>query len=445
MILLKKLKIAIFMTLVFISLSNVVLSNALSFEGKIHKNVYVRNVNLSYLTKDEATIKINDILNDKNSFILKINDKNYIFNKEYIDVDYHVDEIVNKAYSIGRDEGIISNFKTKTDLDLGEHKVLQLNCTYNERKLNDYLRCLNEEIYTCPINSHIVIKDDNVFVTQDKYGYKLNTEKMKAIILDKVKNLDCKEESIPIIIIKPEYSYEELSKIDTVLGRFYTKFNPKNENRVSNIRLASKATNKIILKENDVFSFNNSIKDANISEYFKEAPVIVNGKPEKGLGGGMCQVSSTIYNAALYSGLKIITTTNHSIPSTYIEKGRDATICKGYIDLKIQNTYKSPIYIYNQVYDDRIISTIYGNKLDSKNIDVITETVEVIPIKTVIKKTDKLKLGENVVQQEGRKGYKVRTYRVYKYDYKDVREFICESYYPSQEKIIICGTGEVVK
>ena len=97
MILLKKLKIAIFMTLVFISLSNVVLSNALSFEGKIHKNVYVRNVNLSYLTKDEATIKINDILNDKNSFILKINDKNYIFNKEYIDVDYHVDEIVNKA------------------------------------------------------------------------------------------------------------------------------------------------------------------------------------------------------------------------------------------------------------------------------------------------------------------------------------------------------------
>ena len=84
----------------------------------------------------------------------------------------------------------------------------------------------------------------------------------------------------------------------------------------------------------------------------KEAPVIVNGKLEKGLGGGICQVSSTIYNAALYAGTDITSVKNHTIPSAYISKGRDATVSLGGIDFKFKNKFKTPILVYNEVYEN---------------------------------------------------------------------------------------------
>ena len=446
MILLRKLKIAIFISLIFITFSNVVLSNAIGLEGKIHKNIYVRDINLSGLTKEEAKDKINATLKEHDSFVLRLNEKEYIFKKEYIDVDYNVEELVNEAYSIGRKQGLISNLKTKANLDLGEKQVLDYDYTFSENKLNDYIDCLGKEVYKRPINSYIkVMDDDNIIVSNDKDGYKINKPELKAIIVGKIKSLDCNEEIIPITSIKANYLYEDLIKIDTVLGRFETFFNPNNENRCNNIRLAARATNNVILKEGEIFSFNDKIKNSYLSKYFKEATIIINGKKDKGLGGGMCQVSTTIYNAALYSGLKILNTKNHSIPSAYIEKGRDATVSQGYIDLKFSNKYNTPVLINNKVYENKIVSTIYGSRKDAKDIKVITKTVEELPNKIVIKNSDKYDLGEKVIEQEGRKGYKVETYRIYKYGDCESKEYISQSYYPPQDKIIVNGTREISK
>lgn len=445
MITVKKLKIAIFLTLIITSLSNVILSNAISFEGKIHKNVYIEEIDLSNLTKKEATNKINSIIANNNSFTLYMNDKNYTFDKDYIDTVYKVEEAVKEAYSIGRSKGIINNFKIKADLDLGEEINIDLKYVYNENKLEDYLNCLNKEIYTEPVNSMIRINNENIVVTKEKYGYELDKNKMKFIINTKLKKLNSNKEVIPIIELKPQDLYKDLKKINTVLGRFETRFNPRNENRANNIRIAARATNNILLKKGDVFSFNSSIQNAHIDEYFKEAPIIMNGKQDKGKGGGICQVSSTIYNAALYSGLKIINITNHSIPSPYIEKGRDATVSEGYIDLKFSNNYDTPVFIYNQVFGNRIVATIYGNENDKKNIEIYTETIDIIPIKTIRKGSEKINLGEKEIEQEGRKGYKVRTYRIYKNNDGNKSEYISESYYPPQNKIIMYGTKEVNK
>ena len=261
----------------------------------------------------------------------------------------------------------------------------------------------------------------------------------------KIKEIDNKEEVIPILVVNPLYTYEDLSKINTILGRFETHFNSKNYNRVNNIRLAAKATNNILLDTGEVFSFNSNIQNSHIDKYLKEAPVIINGKPNKGIGGGMCQVSSTIYNAALYSGLKIINVRNHSIPSPYIEKGRDATVSVGCIDLKFLNKYNTPIFIYNEVMDNKIVCTIYGNEKDIKDIEVITETTDILHNRIIRKNSEKYNLGVRKIEQEGRQGYKVKTYRVYKNNFGKKTEYIGESYYPPQDKIIIYGTRELRK
>lgn len=445
MIILKKLKIAILLSLLIVSFDNVVLSNAVGFEGKIHKNIYVRDIDISNLTREEAKNKINKIIESNNSFILNLSENKYVFLKEDIDVDYNVDDLIETAYGIGRNEGIISNIKTIGNLRLGKKIILDYRITYDEKKLNKYLMELNKKIYKKPKNATIRINNGQIIITKEKNGYKLNKDKLKNTLVEKIVNMDCSEEIIPIITIKPVYLYEDLSKIDTVLGRFETYFNSQNYNRSTNIKLAASATTNILLNQGEVFSFNSNIQNSDIGKYLKEAPVIINGKSEKGRGGGMCQVSSTIYNAALYSGMSIISVRNHSIPSPYIEKGRDATVSGGIIDLKFKNNYKTPVYIYNQVMGNKIVCTIYGNKRDKQDIEIITEITDEINNRIIRKNSEKYDLGVKTIEQEGRKGYKVKTYRVYKNDFGNESEYIGESYYPPQDKIIIYGTRELRK
>lgn len=445
MILLKRLKIAIFLSLLIVSLSDVVLSNAIELEGKIHKNIYVRDVDLSNLTKEEAEVKINKILDDNNSFVLNFNGKKYVFSKENIGTDYDVKEVVEKAYNIGRDKGIIANIKTKSSLTMGKKIILDYSITYDEKKLDKYLKELNKKIYIKPKSATIRIVNGKIIVTKEKDGYELNKDQLKNTIIKKIKDLDNKDEIIPTSSVKPFYSYNDLSKINTSLGSFETYFNANNYNRSNNIKLAANATSNILLDKGELFSFNSYIQKSHINKYLKEAPVIVNGKQEKGIGGGMCQVSSTIYNAALYSGMKIVNVRNHSIPSPYIEKGRDATVSGGTIDLKFSNKFDSPILIHNQIIGNKIVCTIYGNKKDYKDIEIITETTDILHNRTIRKNSEKYELGVKAIEQEGRKGYKVKTYRVYKSTLGSKTEYIGESYYPSQDRIIVYGTRELRK
>ncbi|MEW9077306.1 VanW family protein [Terrisporobacter glycolicus] len=441
----KRLKIAIFLSLLIVSLSDVVLSNAIELEGKIHKNIYVRDVDLSNLTKEEAEVKINKILDDNNSFVLNFNGKKYVFSKENIGTDYDVKEVVEKAYNIGRDKGIITNIKTKSSLTMGKKIILDYSITYDEKKLDKYLKELNKKIYIKPKSATIRIVNGKIIVTKEKDGYELNKDQLKNTIIKKIKDLDNKDEIIPTSSVKPFYSYNDLSKINTSLGSFETYFNANNYNRSNNIKLAANATSNILLDKGELFSFNSYIQKSHINKYLKEAPVIVNGKQEKGIGGGMCQVSSTIYNAALYSGMKIVNVRNHSIPSPYIEKGRDATVSGGTIDLKFSNKFDSPILIHNQIIGNKIVCTIYGNKKDYKDIEIITETTDILHNRTIRKNSEKYELGVKAIEQEGRKGYKVQTYRVYKSTLGSKTEYIGESYYPSQDRIIVYGTRELRK
>ena len=147
MILLRKLKIAIFLSLLIVSLGNVVLSNAIEFEGKINKNIYVRDINLSNLTKKEAMEKINKALDENNSFSLIFDEKEYSFCKNDVGTSYDVEEVVEKAYNIGRDKGIIANMKTRSSLAMGKKVILDYSITYDEKKLDKYLKELNKKIY----------------------------------------------------------------------------------------------------------------------------------------------------------------------------------------------------------------------------------------------------------------------------------------------------------
>lgn len=435
----KTLKMIVLLIVIFF-LGNTIYVESLELEGKIHKNVYIENVDYSGLTKKEARIKLEETIENNNELKLLYEDKIYQIKLSDLNICYKVQEMIDEAYSIGRGKSIVSNIKTRLKLNMGETYVIKLKYTHDNKNIDNYISYLQKEIDRDPVNATVKVENDSIVLQKETYGIKVDPSKLKDILINKAKQLVCEKDNIPTISIKPIHVYEELSKIDTVLGRFETHFNKNKVGRVNNICVAAEATNNILINPYEEFSFNNCTSSKDFISRLRKAPVIKNGKVEEGLGGGICQVSTTIYNAALYAGLEITNVRNHSIPSSYIEKGRDATVSSGNLDLRFKNNFNTPILIYNKVCDDKIISVIYGCKNDKKDIEVVTELVKTIPKKTKYINSDNLYVGESEVQKKGRVGYKVNTFRVFKGQGEPVKEFISESYYPSIVEEVLQGT-----
>lgn len=130
-----------------------------------------------------------------------------------------------------------------------------------------------------------------------------------------------------------------------VMGEFNTKFNENNTPRVTNLKLASEAINSVILQPNEVFSYNAHVGPTTQARGFAKAKIIVDGQEKEGYGGGVCQISSTLYNAAKNAGLEIIERHPHSKEVAYVGKGKDAATSYGGVDLKFKNTLNHPIKI----------------------------------------------------------------------------------------------------
>lgn len=439
---LKQLKIVLVLSMVMFFLGNVESIHSLELEGKIHKNVYIENINLSGFTKTEARSKINEIIKTNNELKLYFEEKTYKVNLKELNIIYDVDDMINEAYSVGREKGLISSIKTKVKLDLGEIKTIKYKYSYENKSIENYISYIQEELEKEPIDATIKIEDGTRVIEKETYGIKIDVNKLQEILISKIDKLFYEEEKIPTISVKPMHVYDELCKIDTILGTYETYFNKNKMGRVNNIYVAAEATNNILLSPSEEFSFNKYTCSKDFISHLQKAPVIKNGNVEEGLGGGICQVSTTIYNAALYAGLEITNIRNHTIPSGYIEKGRDATVSYGELDLKFKNKFKTPILIYNKVYDDRIVSDIYGNKEDKQDIEIVTEMVNTFDNKTKTIESNKLYLGEEEIKEKGRLGYKINTFRVYKKGKELIKEFIHESYYPPMDKEILKGIKE---
>ena len=145
-----------------------------------------------------------------------------------------------------------------------------------------------------------------------------------------------------------------------LLSSFTTYFDGKNEARSHNIRLASSLINKSVLKNGDVFSFNQTVGQRTSERGFQSAKIIENGEFVEGVGGGVCQVSTTLYNAAILSGCKIREYHPHSLAVNYVPPSRDAMVSGTFFDLRFENTTGSTIYITSSAGENYINFKVYG-------------------------------------------------------------------------------------
>lgn len=361
------------------------------FNGKISKNIYIEQVYIGKMNIHEAK-KIIDKKYSLKPIYIKYNDKTWCINPKDIDLNYNIDNAVKSAYLYTRSDSKIENLKRKYNLKLNKSYNIKLNATYNESKLTKHLSYIQNDINKKVQDATINISDNGQISTTPSYeGIEVDIIYLKEQIYNMIKNKDIQNINLNIKIIKPTINTEQVQSINSILGQFSTSFNNYTA-RGSNIYVAGNKTSDILLMPGDVFSYNKATGARTWSNGYKTAKVIVDGKYVNGEGGGVCQVSTTIYNAALMSGLEIQEVHNHTFPSHYVSKGRDSAVSYGYIDLKFKNNLAHPIYIKNIVSNGIITSKIYGCNEDKEKIYIRTQ--ENHEKEKIIVKTYRVFLGE---------------------------------------------------
>ncbi|MCI5943882.1 MAG: VanW family protein [Eubacterium sp.] len=251
--------------------------------------------------------------------------------------------------------------------------------------------------------------------------------------------------SVPLIIDKPKITTDQMKKYlfrDT-LGKCITNVGGTNA-RVSNVALAAKKINGTILLPGESFSYNDTVGERTAARGFQKAPAYLEGKTVQELGGGICQVSSTLYKAVLLSNLKIEEHHNHSYVSSYIGIGMDATVSWNGPDFQFSNNRDYPIKIIAEYSGGQVTCRIEGSNLDGSSVEMTAETLQVKGCNTVYQEDSELEKGKTEVVSSGHDGYVVQTYRkVYDKNGKLIssnKEAYCV--YRTQDRVIRVGTKE---
>lgn len=233
---------------------------------------------------------------------------------------------------------------------------------------------------------------------------------------------------------------EALAEIKEVVAEYTTTFPASNRPRSSNIRLAASKLNGVILMPGERLSFNGTVGRRTLRAGFKEAGVYKQGKHDVGVGGGICQVSTTMYNAALFANLKIVQRSNHSLPVAYVPLGRDATVDYGSLDLVFENSTKSPLGVVNTYEPGRLTFRILGTKDPSLKVKVIQEGQSSWDRGEQTVYDSSLRPGTRRVIERGSRGHAVRSYRlVYRNGQLVERQALGRSTYGGGPRIVAVG------
>lgn len=368
-------------------------------DKKIHKNITIENISVGKLTKEEA-VNILEKTYPLDNFNINYNNESWTIKPEDIELSFHIEERVDEALNYTRSKSIWNNIKRKGKLNINKPYNIKIKATYNEVKLSKQLEKIYEKVNVEAVDATFYVEPSGeIKRSESKEGRDVDISKLKDDIYNMINKKKIKDINLPVLTLYPKTSTKQVKSINSILGQFSTSFNDSTS-RGSNIHVAGESTSDVLLMPGETFSYNKKTGARNWVNGYQSAPIIVGGKVVNGEGGGVCQVSTTIYNAALLSGLTIDEVHNHSLPSRYAPRGRDATVSYGYTDLKFTNPYTHPVYIKNIVGNGAITSKIYGCNLDRERI-VIRMEEEYLKDKITVK-TYRLYLDEenNVMRRE---------------------------------------------
>ena len=280
-----------------------------------------------------------------------------------IDLTPSVEQAVREAYDTGRNGSPLTNTLTQMRIALFG-KDVRLTATYSDDKLRSKLSAITASLARAPKNASLTLSPKgNIEHHMALTGRQADTSALYDTVAPKLSALALTVRTeIPVEETDPVITDDALASIDGVLASYHTQYTPGN--RGHNITLAAGKLNGTLVKPNDIFSFNDTVGLRTAAAGYKVAGVILDGQLADGIGGGVCQVSSTLYNAILLAGLTPTARTSHALPSAYCPPGLDATVADGQIDLQFRNQLAHSVYLLTNADGHTLTVYILGTRAD---------------------------------------------------------------------------------
>lgn len=330
--------------------------------------------------------------------------------------------MIESSYSVEDDELIITRGKEgvviSTDTLLSEVKEMLNDIHETENIIEIPVETKTpQEIDVDKIHSEVYQEPQDAYYTKDPFtvypeveGIDFDVEKAKEMIAAEVKD----EYVIDLIITKPEVTIEDIGTeaFPNRLSTFSTRYDASDKDRTTNLVLACKKLNGKVIMPGETFSYNAALGPRTYAAGYRNGKIYENGQVIDGLGGGICQISSTLYNAALMSDMEIVERRNHQFVTSYVDKGRDATVVYGLTDFRFKNTRTYPVRLVASAKGGVATVSVYGIKEADREYTYSfrTDVISTIPYTTKYVEDSSLSAGKEVVTQKGTNGLVCKTY-----------------------------------
>ena len=496
--------IAIFLCSIFALLN---MNNNRIIRGVIINRINVENLTKEEaLEKIEEEVNKN-LDKDIN---VKYNDFEYSIKLAQIEVKYKIEETVEKAFNTGRSNNIfVDNYTIlKTRF---KKENLDLEYEYNEKLLDEIIDDITVKIPGAVVVPSYYIENEKLYISKGTKGNTIEKEVLKREILERIEkeknediileiyevepsNIDIekiynevytepkdayytkdpfeifphvnginfdkeaakaileqdKEEyEIPLIITTPKITTNKIGTeaFPDMLSTFSTRYDASNTPRTTNLKLAMQKLNGVVVSPGETFSYNKTLGKRTAEAGYKEAGGFAGGKVVQTLAGGICQISSTLYDAVVYANLDIVERHNHMFLAGYVGAGKDATVVYGTYDFKFKNTRKYPIMIKTSIGSGVAQISIYGVKEEVEyEVEISSKILSYIPYNVVYETDNSLASGKEKVAQNGMNGCKSITYKILKLNGAQVSSTVLSTdTYDPMNKIIKRGPSKTTE
>ncbi len=348
--------------------------------GIVTKGVYFGQQDLSGLNRQQATEKVQLQINEYLSSGVQVNcqDQQWHLTLQEMGVSFKTEEIVDQAINMGKQGSDLSNLREQRFIARDGAGVL-VPADWDQEAGQQKLAEATDVLIINPINAKFVLSasGEPSITTNSQSGSKPDLGTACSDFKDLLAQTDYSKDlilNINMVEVVPDVTEQTIADygLNCLLSSFSTNFSTSSAARASNVRTAAAALNNTLVAPGEELSYNEVVGPRTPGNGYQKATVIINDEFVPDWGGGVCQVSTTLYDAVLYADLEIVTRSNHTLPVSYARAGLDATVSYGSVDFVFKNNTDKHIYVTTSAYAGILTVNIYGNSAYKKNVQIVT-------------------------------------------------------------------------
>ena len=415
--------------------------------------VYIENINVSGMTFEQARNEVKDYINDVSDqrVTLVIGDEKVDVTASDLGYKWENRGVINEALSYGQSGNVIARYKAKETLK-HEDKVFAIDMSVHKKTVKSTIKEVSESLGSTAKNASLKLVNGEFEITKEKSGVAMDIDSAVDTVYDYMLN-DWATDSIGCVTLptemkKAEYTTEDCEKVSTTpMGSYTTNFSVYSdaENRNKNMENGVNKLDGLVVYPGEEISCNEVFLPFTEENGYYEAGAFIDGEVATDIGGGICQVSTTLYNALLRAEIEITQRLNHSMTVTYVPLACDAAITGDYKDLKFKNDTNAPIYIEGIFsWGGSLTFNVYGydERPEGRTLEFESETISTTEPGEKITKDDTLPSDYEEIVTQGYTGYVAKLWKyVYMNGELEDKVLINTSTYRATDTEKIVGTG----